>query len=76
MPWPRRADDPPGDPVARLGLDPRRQPLVRSAHLGDLLALGELGRERIDPRLPQALQLLPPVAENVRELLWSSASLI
>ena len=67
-------DDPAGDPVARLGLDPRRQPLVRGPHLGDVLALGELVRERLDPRLPDPLQLLPPVAEDVGELLASLAA--
>ena len=60
-------DDPPGDPVARLGLDPRRQPLVRGPHLGDVLAPGELVRERLDPRLADPLQLLPPVREDVGE---------
>ena len=59
------ADDPAGDPVARLGLDPGRQPLVGGAHLGDLLAFGERVRERVDPRLAQPLQLLPPVGEDV-----------
>ncbi len=62
------ADEPPRDPVARLGLDPRRQPLVRRPHLADVLSLGELRRKRIDPRLPQPLQLLPPVTKNVGKL--------
>ena len=59
-------DDPPRDPVPRLGLDPRRQPLVRGPHLGDLLAPGELVRERLDPRLADPLQLLAPVARGRR----------
>ena len=63
---PAPADQPPGDPMPRLGLDPRRQPLVRRPHLADLLAVGELGRERVDPRLPQPLELLPPVAREHR----------
>ena len=58
-------DDPPRDPVAGVGLHPRRQPLVRRPHLGDLLAFRELMRERVDPGLAHALQLLPPVAEDV-----------
>ncbi len=62
------ANQPAGDSVARLGLDPRRQALVRRPHLTDLLTVGELGWKRIDPRLPQPLQLLPPIAENVRQL--------
>ena len=50
-------DDPARDPVGRLGLDPRRQALVRGPDLGDLLAVGEIVRERLDARLPQALEL-------------------
>ena len=61
-------DDAPGDAVARLGLHPRRQPLVGGPHLGDVLALGELVRERLDPGLADPLQLLAPVAEDVGEL--------
>ena len=57
-----------GDAVARLGLDPRRQALVRGPHLGDVLAPGELMRERLDPRLPNPLKLLAPVPEDVGEL--------
>jgi hypothetical protein len=41
-------------------------------HLADLLALVELRRKRIDPRIPQPLQLLPPVTENVRKLRFVS----
>ena len=70
------ADDPAGDPVPRVGLDPRRQALVRGAHLGDVLAFAELVRERVDPALPDPLQLLAPVAEDVGELLAASGSLI
>ena len=54
-----------GDPVARLGLDPRRQALVGGADLADLLAVGELVRERVDPRFAQALQLSPALGEQV-----------
>ena len=43
----------------------RLQALVRGADLGDVLALVELMREGLDPRLPQPLQLLPPVCEEV-----------
>ena len=35
-------DEPPGDPVPRVGLHPRRQPGMRRPHLADLLPLGEL----------------------------------
>ncbi len=59
------ADDPAGDAVTRLGLHARRQALVGRPHLGDVLAFGELVRERLDPRLAQALQLLAPVLEDV-----------
>ncbi len=68
-------DDPAGDPVARLGLDPRRQPLVRGPHLGDVLAPGELVRKRLDPRVPDPLQLLAPVAKNVGEIFLFSHGL-
>jgi hypothetical protein len=61
-------DDPASDAVAGLGLDSRRQPLVGGAHLGDVLTLGELVREGLDPGIPDPRQLLPAVAENVREL--------
>jgi hypothetical protein len=57
-----------GDAVARLGLDPRRQPLVGGAHLGDVLAPGELVRKRLDPRVANPLQLLAAVAKYVGEL--------
>ena len=46
------ADDPAGDAVAGLGLDARRQALVRGAHLGDVLAFVEAVRERVDRRPP------------------------
>jgi hypothetical protein len=55
-------DDPPGDAVARVGLDTRRQSLVGSPDLGDLLTFLEIVRKRLDPRLPQTLQLLAPIA--------------
>ncbi len=58
-------DDPAGDAVARVGLHPRRQPLVRGPHLGDVLAAGELVRKRLDPRLADPLQLLAAIAKNV-----------
>ena len=47
-------DDPPGDPVARVGLDPGRQALVGGPHLGDVLALGELMRETDRSRRPRS----------------------
>ena len=59
------ADDPAGDAMAGLGLDARRQPLVRGAHLGDVLAFVEPVRERVDARLAHPLELLAPVAEDV-----------
>src|SRR6185436_6245706 len=65
---PAATDDSARYPMARLGLDPRRQPLVRGAHLGDVLALELLGRKGIDPPLPQPLELLAPIAESVRGL--------
>ena len=42
-------DDPARDPVPGVGLDPRRQALVRGPHLGDVLAFAELVRKRVDP---------------------------
>ena len=68
------ADDPARDPVPGVGLDPRRQALVGGAHLGDVLAFVEAVRERLDAALAQALELLPPVAEDVGELLRLSGS--
>jgi len=59
------ADDPPRDPVAGIGLYAGRQALVRRPHLGDLLPFGELRRERVNARLPQPLQLLPAVTQDV-----------
>src|SRR5262249_29891661 len=64
---------PPRDPVARVGLDPRREALVRGPHLGDLLAFLEGVRKRLDPVRPQALQLLAPVTKNVGGL-WLLSS--
>ena len=61
-------DDPPRDPVARLGLRAGDEALVAAPHLGDLLALGERVRERVEARLAQALKLLAPLAEEVRGL--------
>ncbi len=61
---PAAGDQPAGDAMVRLGLQPRRQALVRGPDLADLLPLGELVRERIDPLRPQPLQLLPPLGEK------------
>ncbi len=63
-------NQPPGNPMPRLGLHPRRKPLMRSAHLGNVLLLRKLRRKRIDPSPPQPLKLLPPVAKDIRKL-WS-----
>ena len=63
------ADDPAGDAVPGVGLDPRRQALVRGAHLGDVLAFAEPVRERVDAALADPLQLLAPVPEDVGEIL-------
>jgi len=63
-------NQPPGNPMPRLGLHPRRQPLVRRPNLSNVLLLPKLRRKRIDPSLPQPLKLLPPIAENIRNL-WS-----
>ena len=52
-------DDAPGDPVAGLGLEPRRQPLVGGPHLGDLLALGEAVREGVDAGIAQRSSFSP-----------------
>ena len=41
---------------------------MRGPHLGDVLAVGELVRERLDPGLPESLELLAPVGEDVGEL--------
>ena len=58
-------DEPPGDPVPRVGLHPRRQPGVRRPHLGDLLPFLEGVRERVDASLADALELRAPVAQDV-----------
>ena len=55
---PAAADDAPGDAVARVGLDPRRQALVGGADLGDVLAFAEPVRERVDAGLANPLELL------------------
>ena len=62
-------DDPPRDPVPRVGLRSRLQPLVRRSHLGNVLTPGELVRKRLDPRLADPLQLLAPVLEDLGEVL-------
>ena len=59
------ADDPAGDAMAGLGLDPRRQALVRGAHLGDVLAFVEAVRETGRRRPRDPLELLAPVAQDV-----------
>ena len=51
-----------------MGAAAGKEALVRGANLGNVLALGELVRKRLDPRVPDAPQLVPPVAENVGEL--------
>jgi hypothetical protein len=58
-------DDATGNAVARVGLHTRRQPLVGGPHLGDVLALGELVRKRLDAGVPDATELLAPVAQYV-----------
>jgi hypothetical protein len=66
VPAPRR--DPPRHPVSGLGFGARRQPLVLGPHRGDLFAVGELVRERLDPGLADPPELLATVAEDVGEL--------
>ena len=51
---------------------PGRQALVRGPHLGDVLALGELVRERLDAGIPDPPQLLAPVAKDVGEFQFFS----
>jgi hypothetical protein len=41
---------------------------VRRPHLPDLLAVSELGRERVYASVTKPLQLLAPVTKNVRKL--------
>ena len=65
LPWPRRADEPARDPVARNRSPPPPQPLVRGPHLGDRLPPVELVRERLDPGVAQPLELLPALAEEI-----------
>jgi hypothetical protein len=43
---------------------------MRRPNLSNVLLLSKLRRKRIDPSLPQPLKLLPPIAENIRNL-WS-----
>jgi hypothetical protein len=42
---------------------------VGGAHLGDVLAAGELMRDRLDPRPTDPLQLLAAILEDVGKLL-------
>jgi hypothetical protein len=70
LPVPPPPNQPPGNPVPRLGLHPGSQPLMRRPNLSNVLLLGKLRRKRIDPSPPQPLKLLPPVTENIRNL-WS-----
>ena len=53
---PRR--DPPRHPVARVGFGARGQPLVLGPHRGDVFAVGELVRERLDPGVADPPELL------------------
>jgi hypothetical protein len=62
-------DDATGDAVAGVGLHPGCQALVGGAHLGDVLAAGELVRKRLDPRLADPLQLLAAILEDLGEVL-------
>ena len=55
----------PGEPVARLGLRPRLEPLVLRTHARDRLDALERVRERVDPLLAQAIELGPPLGEEV-----------
>jgi hypothetical protein len=56
---------PPGHPVADVGLLTRLEAFVAGAHLGDLGALAERVRERVAPALPQALQLRAPLPDQL-----------
>ena len=62
-------DDAAGNAVAGVGFGAGGEPLVSGAHLRDLLPFAELMRERLDARVPQPLQLLAAVAEDVGEVL-------
>jgi hypothetical protein len=57
--------DPSRDPAPVLGLGAGGEPLVRSSNLGDLRASLERVRKRLDARLAQPLQLLPPLSEKL-----------
>ena len=63
---PAAGGHPAGDAVGGVGLLAGGEALVRSPDLGDLGAVGVLVRERLDPRLAQALELRPPFGENLR----------
>ena len=65
LPCPRRAGEAAGDAVAVAGLLARLDPLVRFAHRGDLGAVREAVRVRLDARLPQPLELRPPLGEQI-----------
>ena len=54
-----------GDPVAIAGLLARLDALVRFPDRRDLRAVRESVGERLDARLAQALELRPPVGEQV-----------
>ncbi len=62
---PAARGQPPGHPVADVGLVPGLQVVVGRPDVGDRLDPAELVRERVDPRLAERAQLAPARGEQV-----------
>ncbi len=58
--------DPARDPTTVICFVAGTQPLVGGSHGGDLDPVGELVREGLHPRLPQAIELLPSLRDQLR----------
>jgi hypothetical protein len=57
--------------VAGVGFVSGGQVVMPRVDLADLDAIGERARKRIEPVLPEALELLPPLGQQVGEFLVS-----